>query len=69
MQKWFTWQGSHRPREGLELDLGPGKLVEFLKKMPFVLESYCNFVKSSLKHELVFENIKYNKPVQIYGMR
>ena len=69
MQKRFTWQDSHRPGEGIELDLGPWKLVDLRKEVPFVLEFSWNFVKSFLKYEIVFENINYNKPVQIYGMR
>ena len=48
MQKCFTWQGSQSPEKGLELDLGPEKLVEY-SKMHFVLESSWDFVKSSLK--------------------
>ena len=47
MQKWFTWQGSHRPGEGLELDLGPGKLVEILKKNAFcpgIVLEFCKII-------------------------
>ena len=39
-----------RVRTDLEkFDLGPGKLIWNLKKVPFVLELSWNFVKSSLK--------------------
>ena len=41
-------QGSHRPGNIIEFDLGPGKLLE-LKKVSFVLELSWKIVKSSLK--------------------
>ena len=42
-------QGSHRPAKVLEFDLDPGKLLEFEKKVPFVLELSWNFVKLCLE--------------------
>ena len=49
MQKWFTWQGSHKPGEGLELDLGPEKLVEFKKKNAFCPGIFLEFCKIILE--------------------
>ena len=56
----WRMQGLDRPGKILELDLGPGKLLEF-ENSAFCPGNVLEFCKIALETEIILENIKIHQ--------